>query len=278
MALWLFRAPALPRPMDCAAGTESSAAIVPDRIIPLFNGTNLAGLTTWLVDTKHSDPRRVFTVTNGLLRISGEGLGYLATEQRYRDYELRVEFRWGHTNWPWGNRIGAARDSGIFLHASGPHGNSHDGKGAFMAAIECQIMQGAVGDLLLIRGNAADGSLIAPSITVEAAVARDTEGWPAWQPGGPPVTLQRWGRVNWRNKSPGWRDMIDFRGPNDVETPDGWTALRCLCAGDRIEVFVNGAQVNAARNVVPDEGRILLQCEGSEIFFRRVELHPLQRR
>ena len=256
-----------------------AAAEVPVTQLRLFNGTNLAGFYTWLVDTKRGDPRRVFTVTNGMIRISGDGLGYLSTEKAYRDYHLIAEFRWGRTNWHWGQRIGAARDSGIFLHATGPDGNSHDGGGAFRAAIECQVMQGAVGDFLLIRGTAADGSLIAPQVTVETSPSADPEGWPTWQAGGLHRTLTRWGRVNWKDKARDWRDTLDFRGVRDVESAgEGWTRVECLCDGRRIEVRVNGVRANEATAVFPSEGRILLQCEGSEVFFRRLELGPLGKR
>ena len=247
-------------------------------MIRLFNGTNLAGFYTWLVDAKRDDPRRVFTVTNGLIRISGDGLGYLATEQEYASYHLVAEFKWGATNWPWGERIGRARDSGIFLHAIGPDGNSHDGKGAFMAAIECNLFEGAVGDLLLIRGTGADGGLIAPRLTAEVAPARDAEGWPFWQLGGRRETLARWGRLNWFDKDRHWRDVFGFRGQRDVESRAGeWTRVECRCDGDHLVVLVNGRVVNEAFDVWPKAGKILLQCEGSEIFFRKLELHPLQK-
>src|SRR5262245_24462295 len=154
--------------LDAGSGWGMDSPAAPVAVTPLFNGTNLDGFYTWLVDNQREDPRRVFTATNGLLRISGDGLGYLATHKEYRDYHLIAEFNWGRTNWHWGNRVGRARDSGIFLHATGPDGNSHDGGGAFKASIECQIMQGSVGDFLLIRGAAADGSLIAPRITFES--------------------------------------------------------------------------------------------------------------
>ncbi len=244
--------------------------------LPLFNGTNFAGWTTWLVDTKHADPRGVFSMSNGVVRISGDGLGYLATTNQFRDYRLSLEFKWGTRNTRWGSRLGKARDSGVFLHATGPDGNSHDGGGAFMAAIECNLFQGATGDFLLIRGNDSDGQLIAPRVTVQAAARRDDEGWPWWQPGGGGVTLTRWGRVNWSGKSTVWRDELDFRGPKDVERTYGeWNRLELVCAGSRIEVFLNGTKVNEATEVWPRSGRILLQCEGSEIFFRRLVLESL---
>jgi hypothetical protein len=229
------------------------------------------------VDTQRADPRRVFTVQNSLLRISGEGLGYLGTEREYRDYHLVAEFKWGQTNWAWGNRIGAARDSGLFLHSIGPDGNSHDGGGAFMAAIECNLFQGATGDFLLIRGTDTDGSLLAPRITAEVADARDGDGWFTWQRGGRRQTVERWGRVNWFGKSRQWKDLLDFRGPNDVEKPSGeWNRIECRCEADRVRIILNGVVVNEAFAVSPARGKILLQCEGSEVFFRKLELHPLK--
>src|SRR5262245_14082866 len=67
----------------------------PKEVIRLFNGKDLTGLTTWLKDTQREDPRRVFRVTEGLLHITGDGFGYVATEKEYRDYRLVVEYRWG---------------------------------------------------------------------------------------------------------------------------------------------------------------------------------------
>jgi hypothetical protein len=260
-----------------AVGVEKRSS--PPGAVPLFNGTNLAGWYSWLVDTKRDDPRHVFTVTNGLLRISGDGLGYLATEQEHSDYRLIVEFKWGATNWPWADRIGKASDSGLFLHSVGPDGNSNDGHGAFRAAIECQIMQGATGDFLLIRGTNEDGSLIAPRVTVAVQPERDAEGWPFAAFTGRQQTIERWGRVNWLNKSRQWKDESDFRGARDVEKPRGqWNELVCICQGDHITAQLNGVTVNEAHGVFPRRGKILLQCEGSEIYFRRVTLKPIARR
>jgi hypothetical protein len=267
---------ALTVPGGCADAAED--AVIPRQTIPLFNGTDLAGFHTWLVDTGWADPRKVFAVTNGMIRISGEGLGYLATDREYTNYRLITEFRWGRRNWAWGDRVGRARDSGIFLHATGPDGNSHDGGGAFMAAIECQVMQGAVGDFLLIRGSAADGSLIAPRLTAEVGAERDADGWWTWRTGGRRQTVRRWGRVNWLGKSREWKDELNFRGLHDLESAgDSWTRVECVCDGRRIQVKVNGTLVNEASGVFPSQGRILLQCEGSEIFYRRLELRPLRR-
>jgi hypothetical protein len=243
----------------------------------LFNGTNLNGFYTWLVDTRYEDSRVVFSVTNRLLRISGNGLGYLATTNEFENYHLIAEFKWGKRNWPWGNRVGGARDSGIFLHSTGPDGSSHDGNGAFRAAIECQIFQGASGDFLLIRGNDSDGKLIAPRLSAEVGSEPDRDGWPYWRRGGVVTNIVRWGRLNWFAKDLAWKDITDFRGAQDLEKPAGeWNRIECVCKGARISVRLNGTLVNEAFDVSPQRGKILLQCEGSEIFFRQFELHSLK--
>jgi hypothetical protein len=242
----------------------------------LFNGRDLAGFYTWLRDSHYEDPRGVFTVNKGMIRISGDGLGYLGTTNSFENYRLIVEFKWGRINTHWNERIGRARDSGIFLHATGPDGNSHDGEGAFMAAIECNLFQGATGDFLLIRGNDAAGGLIAPRITSRVAPEQDAEGFPFWQQDGRLQTIETWGRLNWFGKCRQWRDELDFRGPRDIERPHGdWNVVECIADERRIIIKVNGVVANEAFNVQPSRGKILLQCEGSEIFFRRIAIVSL---
>ncbi|MBL9134643.1 MAG: DUF1080 domain-containing protein [Verrucomicrobiales bacterium] len=255
---------------QCSSSSQTAPASV-----QLFDGRTLNGWYTWLVDTRHDDPRHVFTVTNGWLRISGDGLGYLATRKAWADYTLKLEWRWGETNTRWGDRIGKARDSGVFLNATGPDGNSHDGNGAFMAAIECNLFEGACGDILLIRGDHSDGTAIEPRITAEVAAAKDAEGWFTWLSGGRSQTLRRWGRLNWFGKSPQWQDATGFRGLHDLEKPFGeWNHLECENVGGQLRLKLNGVLVNEARDIYPTSGKILLQCEGSEIFFRELTLHP----
>src|SRR6185436_13852949 len=89
--LWLMAG--LSHSTAAESATSSSA---------LFNGTNLIGFYSWLVDTHYQDPRHVFTVTNRMIRISGEGLGYLATSNDFENFHLVAEFKWGERNWRWG--------------------------------------------------------------------------------------------------------------------------------------------------------------------------------
>jgi len=269
---------------------EPAAAVVPHEVIDLFNGRDLDGWTTWLVDTKRQDPRGVYSVRDGLLRISGDGFGYLSTDRAYRDYRLVAEVKWGTQNLR--TRQGMARDSGIFLHSVGPEGNSYDcgwgsherntgsdvSRGAYKAAIECQVMEGGFGDLLLIHGRYADGRHVPVRATVRA-VERHVEGDYAkyqFAAKADERTLTS-GAIAWRAKDTAWRDVPGFRGKSDVESPHGrWTRVECLCVDDRLAISVNGEPVNEARDLFPAAGTILLQCEGSEVFFRKIELHPVE--
>lgn len=237
----------------------------------LFNGRNLEGFYTWLVDSGTNDPRNVFSVTNGMIRISGDGLGYLSTQKSYSNYVLELEFQWGRTNTHWGDRIGKARDSGIFIHSIGPDGNSVDGKGAFKAAIECQIMEGAIGDFLLIRGKGLKDEPLNPMITVKVSQQRDKDNWFYYDPSGTPKTVERWGRVNRLGKSEVWQDTFGFRDAVEKQVGE-WNTLRLDTRGGSIKVFLNNCLVNEAAKVYPNSGPILLQCEGSEIFYRRIVL------
>jgi hypothetical protein len=260
-------APSWPKfSVGAEAGVDAQDVASPkDRVIPLFNGKDLTGLYSWLKDTHHEDPRKVFSIADGLLRISGEVDGYLATKSSYQNYHLVVEYKWGQLTY--GRKT--VRNSGILLHAIGTDGNASP----WMSAIECQVAQGCVGDFIVIRGKDAKGDVIPVTITSDTVLGPD--GRTRWKPGGTPRSYsgkQFW----WSLHDPDFKEDIDTHGRNDVESPlDQWTRVECICADDRISVLVNGTKINECYRVFPSEGKILLESEGFEILFRKFELHPL---
>jgi hypothetical protein len=238
----------------------------PTKTIKLFNGQDLTGLSTWLKDTKREDPRKVFSVVNRTIHVSGDGYGYLATDKEYQDYHLIVEYRWGKKT-DGGKHV---RNSGILLHAVGPDGGAG---GTWMSCIECQLAQGCVGDLIVIRGKDKQGAVI--PVTLKAETALGTDKRPRWKAGGEVRTFTK-GQLWWSLHEAGFKELLDTRGKDDVESPLGeWTRVECICQGRRIQVLVNGTKVNECFDVFPGAGKILLQSEGFEIDFRRFELHPL---
>jgi hypothetical protein len=249
------------------ASEPQSGPIRPREVVRLFNGKDLAGLATWLKDTRHEDPRRVFRVTNGLLHITGDSFGYVATNKEYRDYRLVVEYKWGkRTN---GGKF--VRNSGVLLHATGPDGGAG---GTWMASVECQLAQGCVGDLIVIRGQDAGGETIPVRLTSDVIVGPDNR--PRWSESGKPRVFTK-GQLWWSLHDPEFKELLDTRGKNDVESPTGeWTRVECRCEGERITVSVNGTVINKCYGVFPPAGKVLLQSEGFELFVRTFELHPLE--
>ncbi|MCK5344974.1 MAG: DUF1080 domain-containing protein, partial [Candidatus Heimdallarchaeota archaeon] len=80
----------------------------------------------------------------------------------------------------------------------------------------------------------------------------------------------------WLNRDPEWEDILGFRGKNDFEKPAGeWNILVCEAIDGNLTIYLNGMLVNKATNVKPAKGRIQIQSEAAEIFFRRVDLTPL---
>jgi len=259
------------------AAAAAQTATRPDNVIHLFDGKSLDGFYTWLVDSRREDPLRVFTVVDQVdgapaVRISGEKWGGLITRDAYRDYHLIVEFRWGLLTW--GQRKTAARDSGVLVHAQGADGNTgRDFNGPWMRSIEAQVIEGGVGDIILVAGFEADGARVTPRISARAGKDRDGES--VFDPNGETREFEG-GRINWYGRDVDWQDRLGFRGKDDVESPYGeWTRLEVIAEGDRITNIVNGKIVNEGYRSSLTGGKILIQSEGAEIYFRRIDLEPL---
>ena len=262
-----------------AAAAEPTAAITPTAPIALFNGKDLAAFTTWLPNTGSADPDRVFTVVNQIdglpaIRISGQHYGGLITRERFTRYRLVAEFRWGLVTWV--PRQKQTRDAGILFHCQGEPGNNKpDFNSPWMRSIEYQFIEGGTGDLILVGGyERGQPELLFP--TMRATV---TPGTRRWHPEG---VLGEFGkgknRTDWRDKDPAWKDVLGYRGARDAEKPVGeWNLVEAIVDGGHLRYFLNGVPVNEARDCSLREGRLLFQTEGAELYFRRIELHPLPR-
>ena len=241
------------------------AVAVAQEPVELFNGKDLDGWYTFLRDLgKNNDPHGVFTVKDGLLRISGQDWGCITSNEEYGDYRLEVEFRWGEvTNPP---RVENARDSGVLIHSTGEDGAYG---GVWMHSIEVQLIEGGTGDLLCVGDDSDDFAITCP-------VAEEKQGsCHVYEPGGAPVTIHG-GRINWWGRDAGWEDVKGFRGAKDVEKPLGeWNHLDITTKNGAITVKLNGVKVNEAIDCQPKRGRIQVQSEGAELFVRRIALTPL---
>ncbi|HNQ73581.1 MAG TPA: DUF1080 domain-containing protein [Verrucomicrobiota bacterium] len=257
---------------------KDAGVVVPREVISLFNGRDLSAFYTWLVDDHREDPRQIFSVVECLdgapaIRISGQIYGGLYTRQQYANYRLVAEFRWGLVTW--GSRTNATKDSGVLVHCTGPDGNYYSPtfNGPWMRGYEFQIIQGGVGDVLVLGGYDPDGSVVKCSATLTTRLDRDGEA--VWDPKGEPKVFQS-GRINWWGRDVDWEDKLGFRGREDVESPDGqWTRIEVVCRDDTLDYYVNGQRVNRATHLSHRAGQLIFQSEGAEIYFRKIELHPL---
>jgi hypothetical protein len=224
--------------------TAALLAAAPVKLGPkkqLFNGRNLDGFYTFV--RGHGvgqDPNHIFTVERGQIRVSGAEYAYFSTKDEYENYYLRVEFRWGQKTHP--PRIENARDSGVLFHASGPDK-------IWPRSIEFQMIEGGTGDIILVDGT---------SLTVKGETRSK-------------------GRFDRFGKGP-WKDVVNYRDPaGEVEKPLGrWNVLELWAEGDRVRLHVNGKLVNEGVNASVRRGKILFQSEGAEVFFRKIELRPVQ--
>ena len=182
---------------------------MPTETLALFDGEGLDAFYTWIVDSGREDPDRVFSVVDQVdgapaLRISGERWGGLVTREAYRDYHLVTEFRWGLATW--GDRRDSTRDSGILVHCQGPDGNTGEGgSGPWMRSVEAQIIEGGVGDFILVAGFDQEGRRIVPRLT--APVTTDRDGRPSTTPRGSPGSSREGGSTGgaatWTGRT-GW--------------------------------------------------------------------------
>jgi hypothetical protein len=250
-----------------ARGAETDAEpIIPREVLRPFNAKDFSGLYTWLKKTGRDDPQGVFRVENGTIRCGAEDMGYIATREAYQNYHLVVEYKWGRRN----SEAKEVRNSGVLLHGLGPDGSAG---GVWMTSIECQLAQGCEGDLIVIPGKMEAGEPYPAMITSNTTVAED--GRTRWLERGKPTRYS--GKQFWWSKhEPFFKELIDTRGKDDVASPLGeWTKVECVCNGARITIKVNGVTVNECYDVKPAAGKILLQTEGHEVYFRNFELRPL---
>lgn len=246
---------------------EPPGPITPREVIRPLKGKDLSGLYTWLKKTGHEDPQHVFRLENGVLHCGDADMGYLATKDAYRDYHLSVEYQWGKKS----TTDKYVRNSGVLLHGTGPDGSQN---GVWMTSIECQLAQGCEGDLIVIAGKDANGKAYPATITSSTIVAED--GKTRWNKEGKPTPYS--GKQFWWSKhEPFFKELIDTRGKDDVASPLGeWTKVECICSGSRITIKINGITVNECFDAQPAAGKILLQTEGHEVYFRNFEIRPLQ--
>ena len=225
-----------------------------EKIPPIGYDKNLYDLFT--VEEQDGEP---------VLHVSGETYGCVISNQSYRNYHLRLQVKFGQKRWE--PRLEKALDSGLLYHSVGDAGVDY--WLSWMRSFEFQVMQsgtteGNSGDFWSIAGSKADIKISRPD-PEKRTYYYDPEG--------------EWLTV-------GSRSVTNFCGTEDHNSPDGeWTTLELICYEGQSLHIVNGEVVMALKNLrytaeggdVPlVEGRLQLQSEAGEVFYKGIEIRPLE--
>lgn len=238
----------------------------------LFNGKDLSGWQPYVsfqpetnahnLVSKHTprginnDPKKVFSVVDGLLRVSGEEWGGLTSMDEFENFHLQFEVKWGEKKWP--PRLDAPRDNGMLYFAVGPEGAQ---SGHWLRSHEFQVQEGDSGDY-----HSVDGVIIDVHAT-------DTH-------------IGDWKFYAYDPKAPLRNDIaarVLKRGL--YEKPSGeWDTMDVIADGQTLIHKVNGREVFRGFNsrhkvdgkVVPlTRGKLQIQSEGAETFYRNIRIKTL---
>ena len=254
----------------------------------LFNGKDLAGWEIYLgvphssVDVPDmtrneeglyteplgvgSDPLCVFAVVaeDGApaIRVTGQIFGALATTSEYGNYHLRLETKWGEQKWE-PLRTDGRRNSGLLYHGVGEYGA---GLGVWKISHECQLMENDFGDSYRMGATFCD---------ITARPNETGRGYTF----DPSADKQRFG--------PGMPAGPICRKDPMNENPQGqWNVVELFCFEGTSVHVINGKvnMVNTNSYTLVDDketpltkGVIQLQSEGAEIFFRKIEISPIDK-
>lgn len=246
----------------------------------LFDGTSLENWDTYsgpkfklddegesaMEDTLfglNNDQARVYTIVDvdgeKALRISGEIFGAIITKHEFENYHLRLQFKWGEKKWfP---RDKSKRDSGILYHSVGKQG---DGDTFWLRSQEFQVEEGDCGDYWGVAGGMFD---IRAKLNADSVYQYD--------PGSELITFSEDNEIGrYCKKFP------------DAEKPTGeWNTVDIYCFKDTSVHVVNGvvtmvlvnSRLNLNGNITPlTKGKIQIQSEGAEVFYRDIKICPIE--
>lgn len=224
----------------------------------LFNGQDLNG---WYVHIrgheKNEDPTKIFSVTDEMIHVystaeqgSKQPIGVICTEQEFEDYDLRFEYKWGVKRFA--PRVAKIRDAGLLYHC-------YDEQ-VWPSSVECQVQEGDTGDLWIVRSQAS--TTIDPSKSNRVYLAKESGG-----------VLTKFENAN---------GVVGIRKSHIAEK-EGWNTVEVKIRGDSAVHIINGQtnhMVFSMKKMVDGEwkpltkGKIALQAEFAEVFYRNIELRP----
>lgn len=167
----------------------------------------------------------VWRVDGDVLICSGNPLGYLYTPQSYRDFSLKLQWRWPQ---------GKPGKGGVLIRTTGENK-------IWPKSLEAQINAPDAGDFWGL-----DGYSFSSSSGELKSLDHDKFG-----------------------------KLTNLKKTKPMENPPGqWNSYEIIAKGDTVTLIVNGEVVNKATSCDLAAGTICITSEGSEIYFRNIEITP----
>ena len=212
----------------------------------------------------NNDPLKVFTVVQEdgapAIRVSGQIFGYIVSKENFSNFHLKLQFKWGQLKWA--PRLADKRDAGLLYYSVGTPGEHPE---TWMVSQECQIQEGDCGDFWPIGNTRID----VPSAKVDTGRYQFHPDEPLVTYGNGTTAGPRCAKYPDNEKQNGmWNtvEVISFNG-NSVHLINGKVVMRLFNSRN----LVNGIEEELKA------GRIQLQSEGAEIFYRKIEVLPLSK-
>lgn len=234
---------------------EASIRNPPEGYVALFNGTDFNG---WhIIKQDESYPADLFSVEDGMIRTykglaehSDQTFAELITDKEYESFVLELEYKWGEYKFK--PRHESVKDAGVLFHG-------FDEDLFWASGAECQIQEGDTGDLWLIG--------VRGSTTIDHSNEHFDAAGKVATKGGPDDRYRSFSR-NWYWEKPDW---------NKVVLEVNKDAARFLVNGKLVnEVFDLQRYYKDVDEWRPlTKGKILLQAEGAEIFYRNIFIKEL---
>jgi hypothetical protein len=235
--------------IDNAVGAAGEGGSRVDGVRELFNGVDFTNWDRYLGKPSpaepplglNNDPHGVYSVVvadgEPAIRISGQDWGSLISEEEFCNFDLRAQYKWGTALWPPLN----SEDSGLMILSTGPLGAVNAGGNALSDPI------GSGGFMVSVEYQIAPGAV-----------------------GG----LYNLGPIAFSTSQ--------VQGP---ELAGAWNQVEIIHQNNVVVSWLNGEQVTRASDFRLDWpgqpesllacGKVQLQSEGAEIFFRHVEIQAL---
>ena len=230
---------------------------------PLFNGKNLNGWSVHYASKVPADapaPATLFKVEDGAIHVyptqsagSQQPNAYLLSDVTYKDFVISLEYKWGEKKFAPRNEH--VRDAGLIYLVQ------RERDADWPAGSEAQIQEGDTGDSWAVSSQLS--SFVNPKTGLYALP----------EDGGVPTTVGHDGKFERTRHS-------------RVNEYPGWNTLLVMVRGDRATHVVNGVTNmrvydirgwDAASNawVKVEQGKIALQAESAELFYRNIRVRPL---